>query len=1318
MTTPIMINRNENKLFKNSFENILTLKKAPTSNFNNQIFNRSGTSKIDFEKAHYEAELLLEEEGISIDEKQQPMFERKSVSIFKFFCHFLEPIDWLYFALGIIGLLIYALSEPIMDYLSSDVFSKVGDTSESRGSSSSIELMKLTVKETMNSNIKKALIVGSICLVGITIGFFFIGLLCTRCLYNFKKKYFTTILSQEQGWFDSCNVFEFASKIQSQIEYIELGIGESFIIVLIHIFSCIASFIFSFFGSWKLSLVVLTFTPVTLFVCILFNKLNVKGNTLVRQTWELAGGIGEEIFYNIKTVASFANFEYELKRFYEQVEISYKIELITNLKIRLIQASFTFLQGLIIFLAVVYGRTLIGKDYNYLRGRDITGGDIILTFQNIVGFQACIFTISNFLQFIQLALSSTSDYFNIYERRPEMDLTNSNQKPPLSGINGKIEFNNVSFYYPSDSEERLILKGINLNFESGKKIALIGESGCGKTTIVNLIERLYDVREGEILLDGLNIRKYDIQYLRNLIGYVEQEPVLFNRTIKENIIFGREKYLKEKGEDIDQLIQKACDEAYVSEFINHLPKGLDYIVGLKGSKLSGGQKQRIAIARAILIKPKILILDEATSALDNKSEKIVQRALDNISKMNITTIIIAHRLSTIKNADLIYAIKDGKVNEQGTHEELLKKGGYYANIIRPQLIKDELENHNKEEEYIRKMTSMKRVNTDEEVHFERKDNEISKSPDDVSIGFCTVLKDLWNFKLDFILGCALPIVSCAIETIKGLISGKVLNTLNSKYETVRYDDGMKYSWIYIIICFCAATSDFFKLWVYNNLGIKLAKLYRNNMMNKYLSFHLSFYDIDRNSPGSILTKMSINTIQLKEFIRTIVGAFINIIVLFLAALIAGCIQEYRLTLITIVFIPFIIFINIIKRLALQSDSSKSIQSSMEGGSIVSECVTNTKTIFAYNFKPEAIYLYLEAIDYITQRQIRDNFINGLGTGLTIFTNFCKEVAIYGATKKFVLNDTMNTDDMVIVQTILGVCFKQIIINLNNLGHVKKAFVALKSIYSTLETESLISPYYKDNINKLSANKIKGKIEFKHVYFAYPTNPENVVLKDINMTIMPGEKVALVGYSGCGKSSVIQLLNRFYDVEDGKGEILIDDVNIKEYNLYELRKKIGFVSQEPSVFKTSNLENIRYGNLNASDEQCIEAAKEANSLKALKKDEENQLLDKKHKKKKGLSGGEKQKLAIARTILKNPIILLLDEATSALDKESELEVQKSLDELSNNKTTIEISHRLNTIENSDKIFVFDNGRIHEQGTHEELMKLHKRYYTLHKYSSLN
>jgi ABC-type multidrug transport system fused ATPase/permease subunit len=253
-----------------------------------------------------------------------------------------------------------------------------------------------------------------------------------------------------------------------------------------------------------------------------------------------------------------------------------------------------------------------------------------------------------------------------------MDLSQSVEKPPRDEIQGRIEFRNVVFKYPSDPNERIILKGINLLFEPGKKVALVGESGCGKSTTVNLIERLYETIAGEIFIDGIEIKRFYIKYLRSLIGYVQQEPVLFNKSIRDNLIFGRDEQLKELG-NIDELIQNSCDEAYASDFIKNLPDELNYVVGIKGSKLSGGQKQRVAIARAIMAKPKILILDEATSALDNKSEKEVQRALDNISSKNVTTVIIAHRLSTIKNADLIYAIKEGTVIEQGTHKELLEK---------------------------------------------------------------------------------------------------------------------------------------------------------------------------------------------------------------------------------------------------------------------------------------------------------------------------------------------------------------------------------------------------------------------------------------------------------------------------------------------------------------------------------------------------------------------------------------------------------------------------------------------------------------------
>jgi ATP-binding cassette subfamily B (MDR/TAP) protein 1 len=289
------------------------------------------------------------------------------------------------------------------------------------------------------------------------------------------------------------------------------------------------------------------------------------------------------------------------------------------------------------------------------------------------------------ISIIQEACVAASDYFTLLDRQVQIDESGS-YRPPRDSVSGRIEFKNIQFIYPSDVNKRKILDGLNLVFEPGQKVALVGESGCGKSTTVNLIERLYEPTAGEVLIDGVNIKEYDLKYLRSLIGYVQQEPVLFNSPIRNNIIFGRDELIQnEFGENADNLIREACREAYAYEFIEKIPEKYNYVVGIKGSKLSGGQKQRIAIARAILCKPKILILDEATSALDNKSEKQVQRALDNISQKNVTTVIIAHRLSTIQNADVIYALKDGKVYEKGTHEELLQLNGYYAGLVKSQM---------------------------------------------------------------------------------------------------------------------------------------------------------------------------------------------------------------------------------------------------------------------------------------------------------------------------------------------------------------------------------------------------------------------------------------------------------------------------------------------------------------------------------------------------------------------------------------------------------------------------------------------------------
>jgi ABC-type multidrug transport system fused ATPase/permease subunit len=291
----------------------------------------------------------------------------------------------------------------------------------------------------------------------------------------------------------------------------------------------------------------------------------------------------------------------------------------------------------------------------------------------------------------------------------------------------------------------------------------------------------------------------------------------------------------------------------------------------------------------------------------------------------------------------------------------------------------------------------------------------------------------------------------------------------------------------------------------------------------------------------------------------------------------------------------------------------------------------------------------------------------------------------------------------LMMMILGVS-----LGLNGVSDYPKAKKAFISIFKTMKAKSLIPPFLRDNQSKIEPYNLKGKIEFRNVTFAYPTKPDIDVLKNVNFVIEPGQKVGLVGDSGSGKSTIIQLIERFYEVEDGNGEILIDDINIKNYNIYSLRKKIGLVNQEPVLFKRSVYENILYGDLDADKEKVLAAAKAAAIDKFFMEEQMGKKED-------PVSGGEKQRLAIARAFLKNPVILLLDEATSALDKDSELEVQKSLDKLAANRTSISIAHRLSTIEKCDKIIVLENGRVVEQGNHQQLMALKNKYYTLHKYS---
>ncbi|MCX7908100.1 MAG: ABC transporter ATP-binding protein/permease [Ignavibacteria bacterium] len=311
----------------------------------------------------------------------------------------------------------------------------------------------------------------------------------------------------------------------------------------------------------------------------------------------------------------------------------------------------------IIALVVVF---LVGG--SYVLSGNMKGEDLMLFLFALFSIMSPVATIVHNISQFQRGIVSTKRVFDILDQKVEVVST----KKAIASFKNNIEFKNVSFAYDSE----MVLKNVNFVLEKGKKIALVGASGSGKSTIVDLVVRFYDPTYGEILLDGINIKEYDIKSYRQLFGIVSQEIILFNDTIRNNILIGNPNATEED-------IIKACKISNSYNFILKLPNGLDTIIGERGVMLSGGERQRIAIARALVRNPKILIFDEATSSLDSESEKIVQEAI-NFSLKDKTAIIVAHRLSTITNADQILVFENGKIVERGTHKELMEiKGVYY-----------------------------------------------------------------------------------------------------------------------------------------------------------------------------------------------------------------------------------------------------------------------------------------------------------------------------------------------------------------------------------------------------------------------------------------------------------------------------------------------------------------------------------------------------------------------------------------------------------------------------------------------------------------
>ncbi len=367
----------------------------------------------------------------------------------------------------------------------------------------------------------------------------------------------------------------------------------------------------------------------------------------------------EDSLLGIRVVKSFANEEIEKSKFDEGTGIFLRIKKKSYSYMANFHTTVRLFDGIMYILVVAVGAV-------FMRNGQISFGDFSASLLMISTLLGSIRRIVDFSEQYNRGLTGIQRFLEVIDEN--IDIEDSVNAKEISGAEGKIEFRGVSFIYPET--EKYVLKNLNLSIEKGENIAIVGPSGGGKTTLCNLIPRFYDVSEGEVLLDGINIKDITMKSLRSNIGVVQQDVYLFSGTVFENIEYGK------PGATLEEVIE-AAKKAGADEFINEMPDKYSTYVGERGVKLSGGQKQRISIARVFLKNPPVILLDEATSALDNESEKIVQHSLDLLAKGR-TTLTIAHRLTTIKNAKRILVLTDDGIAEQGSHDELIaKKGMYY-----------------------------------------------------------------------------------------------------------------------------------------------------------------------------------------------------------------------------------------------------------------------------------------------------------------------------------------------------------------------------------------------------------------------------------------------------------------------------------------------------------------------------------------------------------------------------------------------------------------------------------------------------------------
>ncbi|MFH4974092.1 hypothetical protein AB6A40_000801 [Gnathostoma spinigerum] len=1170
--------------------------------------------------------------------------------------------------------------------------------------------------------------------VGFGIGIFLLGLtmmmcwhsLCERQIHQIRKRYFKAVLRQNMGWYDVNQSGELTTIMSDGIDRIKDGLGDKMGVMISSFAAFIGGIVVAFFCSWQMTLLMLAFMPLIAGLISYLNRFVGSSVGQEERAYGRAGSVAEEVLFGVRTVISFNGQKKEVERYdgylARAAEHGTRKQLIVACGVGAIFCT------MFVAMAVAFwlGTKLV------IAG-SVTAGDVFGSFWGVLAGAIAVGRCVPQIGALMAARNSAATMFRIIDRVPEIDCQSEDGCKPEK-LTGDICFENVNFCYPTRPNVQ-VLSNVSFNVTAGQSVALVGHSGCGKSTMVGLMLRFYEKMSGDVKIDGRPIEDFNVRWLRQHIGLVSQEPVLFGATIEENLKLGNENMTEEE-------MIRLCKMANAHNFIKELKEGYRTRIGDGGIQLSGGQKQRIAIARALASNPKILLLDEATSALDTESEQLVQYAIEK-AKSGRTTITIAHRLSTIRNSDRIFVFDHGRIMEQGTHEQLMKMNGIYMKLVKAQEVakaqkaeeaEDEKESKDGESQFEMQRWESSRLSSDSvrsgRFEIRRRSRRMSRAMSGTSnieieldemklesaekkvnpSSIFTILKFARNEWLMLAIALIASILRGFVFPVFSLIYGSMFQALSQATDSEKLHGAVMNAIYFTLLGVGSGSVATVSGYMFGKVGEDLTRRMRKTLFAHILSQDGEYFDSYEHSTGKLAVRLASDASNVRAAIDQRLADVVQSVSAITAGIIVAFTFSYKMAPVGVGTAVGLMVIQTAIAQLLKTRSERDSKTAEEPSALATEAIEHHKTV---QYLTRENYFY-EKFCTMMRPVHRSSYFRGfllaVTFGLHASFTFLNFACAYRYGLWLVLS--RNASPFLVFQVIeaLNAATMSMLAFGTYFPEYVRARFSAGIIFQMLSEKPRISASPGRGIQLA----LQGKVKVNNVEFAYPSNPKHRVLKGTSFEAEAGQTVALVGTSGCGKSTVIQLLERFYDPLSGS--LSFDDKDLKQLDLFNVRSQMALVGQEPVLFNYSIRENIAYGLESVSMKQIEEAAKLANAHNFIKEMPEG--YDTSVGEKGGrLSGGQKQRIAIARAVIRNPKILLLDEATSALDSESEKLVQEALDRARNGRTCIVIAHRLSSIQNSDMIVVMKAGKVIERGTHQELLQNEGLYWRLTKSQNL-